>query len=133
MDGTYLKISLSQTPDIQYIGSVVAEDLNGAAMVPSTTETVTFVGGKSANKYVDGVFFKNVEAFNGYSYGSESTITGISGEALLNSNIGNENEYEPDRSATSIVVTVTFDPSNPEDWTQGEIECYVLFKNYPNI
>lgn len=115
------------------VGSIFAADLN-------VGNSKVFVGGKPINKYINQLMTKIVVPFvsatavilPGASAATTPAVTTLGGpnkrvtSGLMLSTLSQQEDGVQDLSFNFLFVA----PPNPMDWSQGQIDIYVVYKDF---
>jgi hypothetical protein len=114
------------------VGEVTYSDLN--LLGSSTSLEVVFSGGKPVgNLFIKG-YAVITTAFSNQVYGYDYGYASYSNNKINNVEItveGDSTTNFPNNAAQDIVVTITLNSANLQDWDAGVLEVYMESKTYP--
>lgn len=116
--------------EVVKIGEVTYEDLN--LLGDDTSFEITFEDTKESGLIFLRGYAKILTEFNSYSYGySENRINNVVISSVANS-VGSNTTY-PDSNVQDILVTLTLNSINLQDWSSGVLEIFIETKVFPNV
>lgn len=121
--------------EIIEIGEITFEDLNSATLGATEIDFV-FVDKKPADKYIVGLFFKNITEFATHIYYGY-TINSIA-DVFLKKNsdeplISTGAVKLPQSVVEDITVGIVLTEENEQEWISGSFKIYAEVKSYPTL
>jgi hypothetical protein len=127
---------VNQKLTYEEIGEINYTDLNSGTF-DATEFNFVFSNKKTINKYLVGLFFKNIDEFTSNSYGYTYETNSIENIYLMNNtindSIGDSGTFDPAKKVDNITVGLILEKANKKNWLTGQIKVYAVLRNYPTL